>query len=436
MADDRQHVLGPEAPRPAVHLRVAKAVVGEPGLPLLGLAAPHRVPVGGPCRSQRPDAQLAVLEDLGVAQRHRLPRSALDADAQAPHEVLTEVHDRAARRRAQDLHGFDDPDAAHRGTRGGDQPPRVVGEDADARPPGVVVAGRGPPGPLQPRVVGLAVVEVGGQDGAARRSPPVVGADALVAAVGIPDVQLCQERQAVSVDVAPAAPEAEPAPEPAVAQHRAYHVSPGPQQPRDVERLVPEAVAVARPPGGEHVVAHADPVELDLVHTVGGDGEARAGDLASQLERPPQQGLRPRQRGVVLPVGGDQLRGPVVGAEQPRLHLVLLAPGRRPAASGPPHPDPGAPALTGAQLAGLPGHEHRLVGHDAPTRPGDPSLSVQQLQLVGRLPPVRQVGDDLPGEARAALADPERLPVVLEPEACDADRQADSILKRFIAGRM
>src|SRR5207244_6661671 len=142
---------------------------------------------------------------------------------------------------------------------------------------------------------------------------------------------------------------AQPAPEPPVAEHRSQRVAPLSQRPCDVKRLVPETVSIARPPRGEDVVAHAGTVQLQLVDTVGGDVEPGGGDLTTELELAPQQRPRLWQRGVFVPVRADELRRPVASVQQPRLHPVPVAPGRRRAASCAPDPYPAALALTSAQ---------------------------------------------------------------------------------------
>src|SRR5689334_24243617 len=55
--------------RPVVHLQVAEAVEGEPRFPLLRPGAGQRVPVGRGGVAQQPGGELAVLQDLRVAQR-------------------------------------------------------------------------------------------------------------------------------------------------------------------------------------------------------------------------------------------------------------------------------------------------------------------------------------------------------------------------------
>src|SRR5581483_5813119 len=73
VADDRDHVAGPELAGPTVHLDVPEAVEREARLPgFRRLAATERVLVGGSGQAEGPGAKLAVLEHLGVAQRHRL----------------------------------------------------------------------------------------------------------------------------------------------------------------------------------------------------------------------------------------------------------------------------------------------------------------------------------------------------------------------------
>ena len=57
---------------------------------------PQRVVVGRAAPPERPGVDLAVLQDLGVADAHGAPAGPLDANADAPDEVLAEVEDAGA----------------------------------------------------------------------------------------------------------------------------------------------------------------------------------------------------------------------------------------------------------------------------------------------------------------------------------------------------
>ncbi len=176
--------------------------------------------------------------------------------------------------------------------------------------------------------------------GPRRRLPAVVGHDPVDLAVAGHDLQLGDQAEAVAVLGGPPAAEAQPPPVPPVRQGRPQHVVPLGHQVGDVEGLVPEAVVVAGPPRGQHLVAHPAAVELRLVHAQGGDVQPRPVDRARQREGPADQRRRLER---------DLRRGhpcrPVLGPEQPGLDdeggapgrcrpFVALRPGRRPPPAG------------------------------------------------------------------------------------------------------
>ena len=66
-------------------------------------------------------------------------------------------------------------------------------------PVAVVVVRLRPARARQARVVGLAVVDVAGEDGAARSAPGLVGHDAIGCAIGIAYFKLGQEREPFAV---------------------------------------------------------------------------------------------------------------------------------------------------------------------------------------------------------------------------------------------
>ena len=112
---------------------------------------------------ERPDAQLPVLEDLGVAD-HDLVAGGLVADVE-PHpadEVLPEVDQGGAGRRGED---------GGRGQRLGDPHRRAVGRDQASQVAVDHLDGVGASAGLGAEVGPLAVVEVVGQDAALAGGP-------------------------------------------------------------------------------------------------------------------------------------------------------------------------------------------------------------------------------------------------------------------------
>ena len=91
-----------ELTRPPVDLDVAEAVEGERRLELV-LAAAQDEAVGCLGGSQRPGAQLVVLEHLGVPQRDRRYRPGPGPEPQPADQVLPEIDQRPASRRRPDL---------------------------------------------------------------------------------------------------------------------------------------------------------------------------------------------------------------------------------------------------------------------------------------------------------------------------------------------
>ena len=101
--DDGLDVVGPQVRR-AGDLGVAEAVEGEARLQHLLAAPGQRVGVGRLGGAQRADAELAVLEHLGVAERDLVARrAAADPQPDPADEVLPEVDERRAGRRRADL---------------------------------------------------------------------------------------------------------------------------------------------------------------------------------------------------------------------------------------------------------------------------------------------------------------------------------------------
>src|SRR5439155_6955837 len=106
----------------------------------------------------------------------------------------------------------------------------------------------------------------------------------------------------------------------------------------DVVRLVLETLVVAGPAGGEHRVAHAPAVDLQLVQSVAGDVDTRRAHRLAECELAAEQrrGLRD---GIRLGPGRlDPLRSPVLRLQQAHLPKCGSVP-RRFTAGAVPHAD-------------------------------------------------------------------------------------------------
>ena len=73
----------------------------------------------------------------------------------------------------------------------------------------VVVAWFRPPGSLEASIVCLAVIDIAGQNGSPRGSPAFIGDDPLGRAIRVINLELGEQRQPVTVDVASPTIEAE-----------------------------------------------------------------------------------------------------------------------------------------------------------------------------------------------------------------------------------
>lgn len=162
-------------------LGVSEAVEGERRLEDV-LAPGQHEGVGRVGATQRPGAQLAVLEDLRVPDDDLGAGLTLDAQAQPADEVLTEVDERLARRRGPDLDRRDRllalderPDLRH-------EPGAIELQRAHRQRLRLLRA--------QPSVDPLTAVEARRRAVAARAGPVGVGDDRLHCAVGKGDVEL------------------------------------------------------------------------------------------------------------------------------------------------------------------------------------------------------------------------------------------------------
>jgi hypothetical protein len=268
-------------------------------------------------------ALAAAVQLLAVAQRHGLAAAALQAHAHDADDVLAHVVEEAARRRRQPRHGRAQRGDAHGLVGLGHEAGGRVGAQRD-RLPGRVVEARLVPAPGQaPRVVALAVLQVGLQPGAGSAAPLRVAAPVLHAAVGIGDAQLGLERELLAVDAAPA--HADLAAVPAVGQRGAQRVGAGAQQRGDVVGLHLQALRVVRPARRQGLVAHRPAIHPQLVDALGGGVQPRLADGLVELQAAAQQrqGLARRIRCGAYPGGA----GPVGGADEAGLEGAGPAPG-------------------------------------------------------------------------------------------------------------
>ncbi len=251
---------------------------------------------------------------------------------------------------------------------------------------------------FEPSVVGLALVEVGGEEWAGRRAPLVVGGDHVGGAVVVGDLELRQQAEPLAVDVAQHVPLEEPAPPP-VGDDRAEHVVAGGDQRGDVVGVVAEAVGVTRPAGRQDVVADDVPVEMDAVHP--GGGHVQPGLLDTpilQVERAPQVGRRRRPVEWIDRRWRDPRRRPVLRVEQAGFDRERLTPERLVSIVTPNTHTHGS-ALSRDELVRRPVHEDGGVTVDATGR------NAVDLDLVRRLAPRANVGVGDPRQARRTYAD-------------------------------
>jgi len=155
----------------------------------------------------RPHRPARSAEEAAAELRLESRRGRLDADA--VEHVLVAAGQRPRRRREH--------------VAGLTQRPRTLGlavERLDRLPVAVVEPRHGPAVALEPGVVGLPVVEIGGQDRAGCCPPVAVGADDVDRSVHVADLELREQGHSIAADVAPPVTRAEAAAEPAVAEDR------------------------------------------------------------------------------------------------------------------------------------------------------------------------------------------------------------------------
>lgn len=97
MDHDGLEVSRAELAGPPVDLGVAETVEREGGLERVDPTRENKL-IGRLRVAERPDAQLAVLEDLCVTDADDVPAGALHPKPEPAHEVLPEVHENTTRR--------------------------------------------------------------------------------------------------------------------------------------------------------------------------------------------------------------------------------------------------------------------------------------------------------------------------------------------------
>ncbi len=254
-----------------------------------------------------------------MAHGDRVPAPAAHAEPDSARDVLAEVDDRRAARRALYGHGTPRLDPTHgraaRGDeRGGNRRQLTHGQ------PVAVVEARCRPVRLGEAPVGaLAVVQAGRQTPVGARPPVAPGRDRLDGAVVVGQLELGDRPDVAAVDGAPATAEAEAAAVPPLGDGHPDHVRAGREGRCDVGGAVAEAMSVAGPTGSEHLVADGRPVEPRGVHAERGGVEAGPpkagahGEGASEPDRP--------FRVLAHTVGGDRHRHPVRRLEQGDLEV-------------------------------------------------------------------------------------------------------------------
>ena len=276
--------------RPALDRRVPEAVERELRRPLLVALACQHVRVRRLRQPQRARAELAVLEDLGMAERDDSALGTVHPDPQSSDQVLSEVEQRDARRGGGDLLDRDGAGDTYRRSGPRRSHDRVPHRD---RFPGVVVeAGVVPAGLYEPGVVVLAGVDARGEG---RRvggpAPPGAGRERLAGAVGVRDVQSDRDLERSVPDPTGLVMEAVALPVPAGRESDPECVVACLQEAGDVRGVVQDTQVVRGPARLEDLVVDVDPADRDLVDAVRrgvearGDGRRAQGELGAEQRR-------------------------------------------------------------------------------------------------------------------------------------------------------
>src|SRR6266849_2649352 len=230
----------------------------------------------------------ALVEYFAEPQGDRRPCRAGDRETRPAREILAEIEQRFTRWCEPDRDGAQLAQATHRWRhrchecRGGSI-------DQRDRCPLVIIVWRArPPVELTARVVRLAAVAVGRDDGTRRGLPAGVRYDAIRTPALIANLELSAQTKPPAVEIA-LAEEAELSAIPAIAQHRADRVVACSHERSDAICLVVQPAAVRCPAGCKERVADALVVEIDLVEAEARDVEARGAHAIGDAEGAPQQ---------------------------------------------------------------------------------------------------------------------------------------------------
>ena len=433
MKHHADHVLPLRTPGNARQLDVAKTVKGEVRLEQL-FAAAADVPVGAFRRAQVFRVERAFgVEHLGVADDDLAPAGLAQPDARQARHVLPEVEDEHARtwlgeplRRQLLLRPDRHAPAGHQGGLGRREQP-------GGRPHRIIEPRFAPPAHLQPRVVVLAIVEVGAQNRPRGRLPRFVSRDPRPAAIRMLDFDLHQQRELLAIPESPAE-SADAAGVPAVAEDRANGVLALAEVVGDVVGRDLDAPAVVGPARREAVASHAPAVEVQLEHAARRHICPGPDDAPSKHERPAQMRAGPSR----LQRTSDP-RGPPVGlAQESHFKRGRFAPVRHLARRV---PDAHAPehALARAQLRTLPRDADAVSAADLPRVP-QVGLRIQQFRCARRDDLPRRLMRPGPGilhaprEPRRRFSDPDGIDAVLGLQF-DGFKEChvfcDPILRRF-----
>ncbi len=259
----------------------------------------------------------------------------------------------------------------------------------------VIVAWLRPPGPLQAGIVGLTLVDAAGYDWTGGSAPVHVRHNALMAAVRILDLELSQQRRAVTIDIAPAAMETEATAIPAIAQRCAQRVGPRNKLRRHVKGLVAQTVIIARPAWRQDVIAHRFAIDLRCVDAQRRDIQTGLDDVWPNCKLAAQKRAGLEAGGIFVPVRRHEGCIPVAWMEQAGLDRGKFAPCRNPVIDAG-HPHAHLHLFPGAQGREGPSEQHRTVGFDPTRLVAQRTVDPIKFDFILCLPPLGCGGVDLP----------------------------------------
>ena len=201
----------------------------------------------------------------------------------------------------------------------------------------IVVVRRRPGRIGEASVILLAVVQARREIRTEAGPPAAIRHNGVARAVLVVQFELGDRTDLAAVDLAAAAAEPEATPVPALGDGHPERVVALLHGIGDVERLVTQSMAIARPAGCEHMVADRRAIALGRVHAERRHVETGADQSRANRESGPETD-RPLRRHVEI--GRDRHGGPVRWFEQPDLEVERVAPVRRVSRrAGHAHPD-------------------------------------------------------------------------------------------------